>query len=381
MPPRPRGMTARKSTGGRPPGVYRPPSPPPHPIKDWGDKVAPIFPPEILLRIFNHTASISQGEPIPNSPTLRSLSLVSHQFRQLAQPLLFLNIRVSSETQALRILASSLKHPAWELIFFGGVAFGRTRPGTGGEPDPIQTETAEALISMAGKLGLKKLRFSKLDQMDARALENAGSELKYLEIESSLSDGKPGDDWTFPFQLTHLGIRDKDTTPPGFLSSLLDASPSLTSLESKSYPVNLRGLQTPNIFSLPAFPSCAGKITCFRDERYNDRLSPETLSHFTSLTHLSFGTSLDSLEELLQHLNFYPSHTPTITHLSIPLPEYEFFNDEDQELWKKILKLKVLESLEEINWPEMGGPSEAIPKCVVGKRVVRQTFGPNACWW
>ncbi|KAK4702700.1 hypothetical protein P7C70_g3523, partial [Phenoliferia sp. Uapishka_3] len=380
-------QTARKSTGGRPPRQRPPPFL--HPIADWGATIAPILPPETLLQIFNLTAYIWHGKHVPDSPTLRSLSLVSHQFRQLAQPLLSLNIRVLSESQALSFLASDLEQHIWELEILGQFASQSSRTSVSdrhSEQDFIRIETVAALIAVAGKLGLRKLKLTTSPSFDARILENAGPgkwELKFLDFESNLTDSKPGEGWNFPFHLTHLGTRDEGITPPGFLSALVDCSPSLSSLSTYLPPIQFRSAleRTPDIFSLPNFPSCAANITHLKDDRIDACLPSETLAHLTSLTHLTYKSHLNSIQDLHNQLEHFPSSTPTITHLCIRLGDAAFELEGDAQLWKTFLELKVLEALEEIHWDRMRADSKMKPKCVIGETVVRQTFGLEGYWW
>ncbi|KAK4694709.1 hypothetical protein P7C70_g8688, partial [Phenoliferia sp. Uapishka_3] len=181
--------------------------------------LTPSLPNETLFQIFEHATSPSNlGAESRVLATALALSLTSKRFRDLAEPLMYLDISLVNDSNARRLLANVAfgRHPTRKFSIQG--AFFRA--------EGVDKDTARALIMRAGMTGLEYLELSYFPSLDSGMLQVAGSALRSLSLNRiDAVEEIPPDPVTFNFQLRHLELG-TICPPASFLSSIFTTSVS-----------------------------------------------------------------------------------------------------------------------------------------------------------
>ncbi|KAK4700297.1 hypothetical protein P7C70_g5952, partial [Phenoliferia sp. Uapishka_3] len=284
---------------------------------------------------------------------LRQLSLVSHLFRSIAQPILYSNIHVTFCNMA-RLAASE----AYSRYRVKELTLDRSHePARFSLAKESKLSAAQkALIEGAGQRGLESLSVTGSGRgFDANLLSLAGPNLKALALNNTIVQGdEPAAGWSMPYQLVHLSLRHASITNP-FLSFLVTSNPTLQSLEILS-PGPGPGIG--DFYTYAAFPSLAAQIKSLAIQEVH-RGYLHVLSHFTSVERLAIFPPYVLMERTLDILEGLPGAEGMVTHLTLNAQEHDLLQEPEeaesfQARWQKIMRSDVLKALKVVTWTRVG---------------------------
>ncbi|KAK4705649.1 hypothetical protein P7C70_g551, partial [Phenoliferia sp. Uapishka_3] len=345
---------------------------------------SPSLPAETLTSILRHAITAAREvKPPRHYPLVLTLCLVSRQFRDIAQPLLYRHVHLHKQSTAVKLLSSPAfgTHRIEELDLIGYY---------NAREEGVTAVTGTALIEAVGRVGLRKLSLRSFIGLDATVVELAGAgdyqrylstaslliysfaDLASLDIDTILTRNNPPLRWTFPFNLSHLSLHGC-SAPADFMSALLSSSSnSLHSFEAT-------GISSLNISNLPEFPSFARRITTLALGREFVFLLKSLLSSFTAVTHLIFNNCLKP-SVIANLLDAVPAETPTITQLTLSFDHHSFEHKFDGRLRDAITNSKSMTLLEDCTFSEIHVKhSSIVLDLFVGDRKIRMHF-EGKCW-
>ncbi|KAK4699968.1 hypothetical protein P7C70_g6288, partial [Phenoliferia sp. Uapishka_3] len=267
--------------------------------------------------------------------TLRALCLTSRLCRDLAQPIIYFDLYITSEEQAERLLASD--------------AFSRQSTVSSLELRNLANDDLVAmstLITETGRKRLKRLKLYRLE-LDASSFEQVGQELQSLELIRMTTLHGESFTGTVPFQLFHIKVG-WGSLPQSFLGVLV-SSPRLRTLDIAG---SAGSPSLSALFSLPEFPSMAARIkSLVVFELPHTHLTG--LATFTSVSHLYLECTL--LHQVVDFVETLPAESQTVTHLTVVLKKSDFASLNAREKWKNMMRLKQLEKLKLVTWIRING--------------------------